>query len=122
MKRQDFIYLSMIPIFILLACSSDSGTGSSSESLASTSSSGDVVNGEQIYRARCVPCHGQNGEGVEKKRLIIFGPSLRNCNACDSFDSLLEQIDGRMPPGSSRNLCRDDCARDTTAYILEAFN
>lgn len=94
--------------------------------------------GARIYAARCVACHGKNGEGVRQGKLQL-GPKLIGRNPGDAFDfnqstqkegtktignywpyatTLFDYVRRAMPldrPGSLTN----DEVYALTAYLLE---
>jgi cytochrome c len=100
--------------------------------------SGTAVAGEKLYAARCVTCHGKNGEGVRQGTLQL-GPKLVGRNPGDAFDfnqstqkegaktignywpyatTLFDYVRRAMPydrPGSLTN----DEVYALTAYLLE---
>jgi len=75
---------------------------------------GDATNGASLYAERCASCHGSSGGGD-------IGPSLIGCGRCDSLEALYEKIDTEMPQGNPE-ICADNCAWDTAAYIYETLN
>jgi cytochrome c len=100
--------------------------------------SGTPAAGARIYAARCVACHGKDGEGVRQDRLQL-GPKLIGRNPGDAFDfnestqkegaktignywpyatTLFDYVRRAMPydrPGSLTN----DEVYAVTAYLLE---
>lgn len=73
--------------------------------------------GATLYRTQfCQFCHGPQGEGT------AFGSDLTNCQVCrGAFGGLQSKIHTTMPP-SAPNSCTNDCAMDTAAHVLCAFN
>ncbi|HEY1286767.1 MAG TPA: cytochrome c [Burkholderiales bacterium] len=47
--------------------------------------SGTVTAGAKVYAAKCVACHGKNGEGI-RQRTLQLGPKLIGRNPGDAFD------------------------------------
>jgi cytochrome c len=100
--------------------------------------SGTPAAGARIYAARCIACHGKDGEGVRQDRLQL-GPKLIGRNPGDAFDfnqstqkegaktignywpyatTLFDYVRRAMPydrPGSLTN----DEVYAVTAYLLE---
>lgn len=100
--------------------------------------SGTAAGGAKIFAARCVACHGKNGEGVKQGTLQV-GPALIGRNPGDAFDfnqstqkegaktignywpyatTLFDYVRRAMPydhPGSLTN----DEVYALTAYLLE---
>jgi cytochrome c len=100
--------------------------------------SGTPAAGARVYAARCVSCHGKDGEGVRQDRLQL-GPRLVGRNPNDAFDfnestqkegtktignywpyatTLFDYVRRAMPydrPGSLTN----DEVYAVTAYLLE---
>lgn len=74
-----------------------------------------VPTGFEEYEAMCASCHGSDGNGTST------GSSLIGCATCSNFSDLKTHIELTMPLGNS-DLCIDQCANDTSEYILQAFN
>jgi len=86
-------------------------------SLAVVPPEADRVAGETSYQQNCFFCHGPTGTGNPP-----FGTDLTNCQVCDGgFDALESKILHTMPPGAPTN-CSGECALDTAAHVLCAFN
>ena len=77
---------------------------------------GNLLKGQQQYDQLCVSCHGNDGKSFP-------GVSLAEgeCKNCKSFNSLVDVIESRMPPGRTF-ACDSDCAKNTASYILNGFN
>lgn len=89
-------------------------------SLAVVPPEADRVQGEESY-AQCQFCHGVEGQGVEFNGRV-FGPPLTDCQVCQgSFEGLESYIHDTMPPSAETN-CSGQCALDTAAHVLCAFN
>jgi cytochrome c5 len=77
-----------------------------------TATAADERNGEQVYKATCVRCHGATGEGSAEAKRTLAGDK--------SVDHLTQVITETMPeddPGS----CSSEDARKVAAYIHDAF-
>jgi hypothetical protein len=70
------------------------------------------ASGEQIYRQRCVSCHGKAGEGTDKVPDPLVGDR--------SVPQLTDFIARTMPKGSKVKCSRED-ARKVAGYIHDAF-
>ena len=108
------------------ALSSSSALGSSSSAGVSSSSpteppiAGDVITGQQQYKAHCQLCHGENGEGVDQ----FNAPSLVGCSVCNNAASFAHFTDIAMPPGNANatQQCAGDCAVNVAAFVISVFN
>lgn len=74
---------------------------------------GEDKTGEQIYRERCVACHGQRGEGVAEGYPEPFA-------AGRSLDELSRLIAETMPSDATEK-CTGPDAEKVATYIQEAF-
>jgi cytochrome c len=100
--------------------------------------SGTSADGAKVYAARCVACHGPNGEGVRQGSLQL-GPKLIGRNAGDAFDfnestrkegtktignywpyatTLFDYVRRAMPQDRPGSLTNDEVYA-VTAYLLE---
>src|SRR3954452_16201932 len=70
------------------------------------------VTGEQIYRDRCVSCHGKTGEGTKKAPDPLVGDR--------SVPQLADFIARTMPKGAKETCSREDAGK-VAAYIHDAF-
>jgi cytochrome c len=100
--------------------------------------SGTAAAGATIYTARCVSCHGKNGEGV-RQGTVQLGPKLIGRNPGDAFDfneslqkegnrtignywpyatTLFDYVRRAMPQDRPGSLTNDEVYA-LTAYLLE---
>lgn len=100
--------------------------------------SGTPATGAKIYAARCIACHGKNGEGI-KQGTLQLGPKLIGRNPGDAFDfnqstqkeanktignywpyatTLFDYIRRAMPQDRPGSLTNDEVYA-LTAYLLE---
>src|SRR5258708_29688391 len=80
--------------------------------LSGYASSGDKPTGEQVFRKRCVACHGVKGEGTKQYHKALTGSK--------SIVELGGFIPKSMPPSAARKLPNED-ATPVAAYIYDAF-
>jgi hypothetical protein len=73
---------------------------------------GDTRTGEQIYRQRCVKCHGPSGEGSDDYPNRLAGDK--------SVTALARFIAKKMPKDSSKK-CDAEEAQKVASYIFDAF-
>ena len=74
----------------------------------------DRANGERIYKAACLPCHGESGEGGHGG-----GPSLVAGQSADHIVQVSAAGKNNMP--SFTNVYSADELRDIAAYIVEGL-
>ena len=72
----------------------------------------DTRTGEQIYRQRCVKCHGASGEGSDDYPDRLAGDK--------SVDQLARFIAKKMPKDSPKK-CEPEEAQKVATYIFDAF-
>src|SRR5436853_7911698 len=72
----------------------------------------DTRTGEQIYRQRCVKCHGPTGEGSDDYPNRLVGDK--------SAASLARFITKKMPKDSPKK-CDSEEAQKVAAFIYDAF-
>lgn len=94
--------------FLIVASSFVLVSGTVTTALEPTESTGD-----RIYRARCIKCHGENGQGtVEHYPSVLAGDR--------SIPQLVELISRSMPPDSEQK-CVGEEAENVATYIFNAF-
>jgi len=73
-----------------------------------------AVDGQALYLANCVQCHGQDGSGRHGRM------SLHQCSYCANLSILSAFIQANMPPRNPGS-CNADCANAVGQYILDNF-
>ncbi|MEE9343608.1 MAG: c-type cytochrome [Gammaproteobacteria bacterium] len=87
----------------------------------------DKLNGELVYKARCVVCHGENGEGKKNRNGVgyMFPPlwgtdSFNRGAGLNKVKTAAQFIKANMPLGSGYTLT-DDESLDIAAYMWIHF-
>ncbi len=105
----------------------DDGGSSGGDSPAVAVGAGDAANGEKVYEATCVACHGPNGEGIEGLGKPMPGsPFITGLSDADLITFIKE---GRgpshpdnttgvdMPPKGGNPALDDQDLADVVAFI-----
>lgn len=115
---------------IAAACSSSGGSADTtavSTTAATSTGTGDAVNGEVLYNSSCIGCHGPNGSGIEGLGKPWVGSNFINSQTDDELLTFLQvgrQSDdplnttgiAMMPRGGNQSLTDEDLL-DLIAYM-----
>jgi len=66
---------------VFAACSESTSTDNTTTATEAPSGGGDSANGEVLYNASCIACHGPNGEGIEGLGKPWVGSDFINSNS-----------------------------------------
>src|SRR4051794_35473762 len=80
--------------------------------LAPSATAADAPTGEQIYKKKCLSCHGPTGEGSDKHDKPLVG---------DRSVAQLSKIIARTMPDDNPETLTAEEARSVAAYIFDAF-
>lgn len=86
--------------------------------------SGTAAQGEQVYRSRCVSCHGENGEGVSGNTRLVGGSMqseeepLRTVGSYWPHATTLFDFIRRAMPADEPKSLTDDEVYQLSAYLL----
>ncbi len=126
------LVLVAVMAMVIAACGESTGSEDTAATTVETSApqatgSGDAINGEALYNAGCVACHGPNGEGIEGLGKPWVGSEFINGSSDDELVAFLQV--GRpsddplnttgiamLPRGGNPSLTDADLA-DLVAYM-----
>ncbi|MEE9299168.1 MAG: cytochrome c [Acidimicrobiia bacterium] len=126
------LVLVAVMAMVIAACGESTGSEDTAATTVETSApqatgSGDAINGEALYNASCVACHGPNGEGVEGLGKPFVGSDFINGSSDEEMVAFLQV--GRpsddplnttgiamLPRGGNPSLTDADLA-DLVAYM-----
>ena len=127
--------IGLLAVLMLVFTACGESTGSEDTAAATTAETsapqatggGDAINGEALYNAGCVACHGPNGEGIEGLGKPWVGSEFINGSSDDELVAFLQV--GRpsddplnttgiamLPRGGNPSLTDADLA-DLVAYM-----
>ncbi len=78
--RKGLIGMLVVLALVFAACSESTSTDNTTATEA-PSGGGDSANGELLYNASCIACHGPNGEGIEGLGKPWVGSDFINSNS-----------------------------------------
>ncbi len=126
------LVLVAVMAMVIAACGESTGSEDTAATTVETSApqatgSGDAINGEALYNAGCVACHGPNGEGIEGLGKPWVGSEFINGSSDEEMVAFLQV--GRpsddplnttgiamLPRGGNPSLTDADLA-DLVAYM-----
>jgi mono/diheme cytochrome c family protein len=92
------------------------------------SGSGSIAAGRQVYSAKCIACHGQNGQGGPKDRLVGGQGTLASTKPVKTIGSfwpfaptVFDYVRRAMPSNAPGTLSNDEVYA-VTAYLLYLNN
>lgn len=86
--------------------------------------SGNAIEGENVFRARCQACHGANGEGNSANTVIVGGsmqsegPPLRTVGSYWPHATTVFDFIRRAMPADAPKSLSDEEVYQVTAYVL----
>ena len=79
--RKGLIGMLVVLALVFAACSESTSTDNTTTATGAPSGGGDSANGEVLYNASCIACHGPNGEGIEGLGKPWVGSDFINSNS-----------------------------------------
>ncbi len=79
--RKGLIGMLVVLALVFAACSESTSTDNTTTATEAPSGGGDSANGEVLYNASCIACHGPNGEGIEGLGKPWVGSDFINSNS-----------------------------------------